>query len=179
MKSKLYILSFAVVAFSLSALNGQSLSSFQRKLEFQKSGDPLNTAQVTLRQDNSARLALTELESRTPQSSVEGYRIGIFFDNGASARANAMDVVKECKKLFGDIPTTMTYDNPYFKVSAGYYIDSEEAIMALNRVQRDFPKAYLMREQITPENLKLSWDQEVTNKKNNPSYEVVDESELN
>ncbi len=178
MKLKLYIISLAAATLSATTLNAQTLSSFQRKLEFQKSSDPLNSAQVTIRQDNSARLALSELATRPLESQVEGYRIGIFFDNGASARTNAMNVVKECKKHFGDIPTTMTYDNPYFKVSAGYYIDSEEAIMTLNRIQKYFPKAYLMREQITPENLKLSRDQELKHKASTPSYVEVDKSEL-
>lgn len=178
MKLKLYLLSFVVAVVSITMANAQSLSSFQRKLEFQKSSNPQNSAQVTIRQDNSARLALAELGAKPLQNRVEGYRIGIYFDNGSSARANAMKVVKECESEFGDIPTTMTYDNPYFKVSAGYYIDSEEAVMALNRVQKYFPKAYLMREEITTEQLKLSRDQEVKYRVNNPHYVVVTDDEL-
>ncbi len=156
---------FSVVALAtialISPLSAQTLSDFRQKLEFERPTDPANAAEVTIREDDSARLALTELSSREVDNSIEGYRVGVFFDNSATARAKAMEVVDKCEKLFADIPTTMSYDNPYFKVSAGYCIDSEEAIMMLNRIQKHFPKAYLLREQITPEDLKKAHDMEV------------------
>ncbi|MFI3248330.1 MAG: hypothetical protein R3Y39_04295 [Rikenellaceae bacterium] len=163
---------------SVSSINAQTLSEFRNKLEYTKASDPTSNAQVTIREDDSARIALTELESRDRVSSVEGYRIGIFFDNGATARAGAMEVVKQCEKLFPDIPTTMNYDNPYFKVSAGYCIDNEEAIMMLNRIQKHFPKAYLMREQITTEDLKAARDQERANARPTAGIDYVEVEEL-
>ncbi|MFI3289796.1 MAG: hypothetical protein SNH55_07200 [Rikenellaceae bacterium] len=134
-------------------LNGQTLSDFRNRLEYEKASDPFNNATVTIREDNSSRLALTELELQERSNSVDGFRVGVFFDNGASARANAEEVEKQFNELFPDIPTTMSYDNPYFKVSAGYCINSEEAIILLNRIQKHFPKSYLMRETITTSNI--------------------------
>lgn len=150
------------VATSLSA---QTLNDYRKKLEFGGSGDPFNRAQITIREDNSARIALTELASQSGERAIEGYRIGVFFDNGASARANAKEVLEQFEKYFSDIPVTMNYDNPYFKVSAGYCISSEEAVMMLDRIQKRFPKAYLMRENITPDNLRESREKELESKK--------------
>lgn len=163
MRLKIYKLGVATllgVALTTS-LGAQTLNDYRKSLEFGGSGNPSNKAQITIREDNSARIALTDLAARSHKSLVDGYRIGVYFDNGASARANAMKVVEQCKKYFGDIPVTMTYDNPYFKVSAGYCIDDEEAIMMLNRIQEQFPKAYLMREQISPADLVTAYKHEL------------------
>ncbi len=160
---KLGVLALLGVAITTS-LSAQTLNDYRKKLEFGGSNDPLNKAEITIREDNSARIALTDLAAQSGKSSVEGYRIGVFFDNGASARANALKVVEQCKRYFADIPVTMNYDNPYFKVAAGYCISDEEAIMMLDRIQKHFPKAYLMREQITPADLKAAREKELSSK---------------
>ncbi len=108
---------------------------------------------VTIHEDDSSQSALESYASRKQNNVVNGYRVGVYFNNSAQARSGAMEVMKRCEMLLQDIPATMSYDNPYFKVSVGYCISEEEAVIMLNRVQRYFPKAYLMRERITIENL--------------------------
>ena len=79
----------------------------------------------------------------------KGYRIGIFFDNGAEARANALAAKQTFETAFPDIPVYLVYENPYFKVSAGNCVTSEEAIVLLGKIRSQFPEAYLMREDLT------------------------------
>ena len=43
----------------------------------------------------------------------------------------------------------LVYENPYFKVSAGNCVTSEEAIVLLGKIRSQFPEAYLMREDLT------------------------------
>ena len=91
--------------------------------------------------------------SRESQSNdrirFKGYRIGIFFDNGAEARANALAAKQTFRTAFPDIPVYLVYENPYFKVSAGNCVTSEEAIVLLGKIRSQFPEAYLMREDLT------------------------------
>ncbi|MFR9651577.1 MAG: hypothetical protein SNG35_06110 [Rikenellaceae bacterium] len=108
---------------------------------------------VTLNIDRSASSALERVESGDANREMIGYRVGIFFSNRANGRAEANDVVERCKEQFEDIKTTLIYDNPYFKVHAGYATSNEEAVMMLNRLQKIFPKAYIIREKMTPADL--------------------------
>ena len=47
----------------------------------------------------------------------------------------------------------MVYENPYFKVTAGDCLTSEEAIILKGRVQGVFPKAYVKNEELTAADL--------------------------
>ena len=82
--------------------------------------------------------------SRESQSNdrirFKGYRIGIFFDNGAEARANALAAKQTFETAFPDIPVYLVYENPYFKVSAGNCVTSEEAIVLLGKIRSQFPE---------------------------------------
>lgn len=168
-----WIFGIGVVSASL-VCNAQSLNDFRDKLSlFERNDDQefVRYANVVVNEDDSAKEAFEALRAQNAEydkngveivtkpgtkpkpQSVEGYRIGIFFDNGASARANARRVVERCDSLFADIPVSMSYDNPYFKVSAGYCTSQQEAVMMLNRIQRHFPNAYLMRDVITTDNI--------------------------
>ncbi|MFI3304957.1 MAG: hypothetical protein R3Y68_00415 [Rikenellaceae bacterium] len=161
------ILTLICVAGSLIATSAQvegsyTPSEFDQPYELADSTtDAQYRANVRVTPDDSAAEALRliveqnvdEKSGEPNAATVQGYRIGIFFDNSASARARATEVVQRCDSLLGDLQTTMSYDNPYFKVSTGYTISQEEAVMQLHRVQRYFPRAYLMRESVTPQNI--------------------------
>ena len=158
---------------SISALSAQSLDQLKEKLSFLEadtSSEYARYVNVEIREDESSQRALVALidQGRDEQSgepidvSMSGYRIGVFFDNGASARAEAERVLHLCDSLMADIPATLSYENPYFKVTAGHCITQEEAVMTLHRVQRYFPSAYLMRDEITPANIVSSRWQEVS-----------------
>lgn len=107
---------------------------------------------VTLNSDRSATAALEKLESGAVRE-ISGYRIGVFFSNRANGRAEANAVVEKCAELYSDIETSMVYDNPYFKVHAGFATTNEEAVMLLSRLQKSFPKAYIIREKMTPKDM--------------------------
>ncbi len=118
-------------------------------------------ASVSVNIDPSASAAIDSHVSDAKRDMIDGYRVGIYFNNSSSARSGAMDVMAKCDSLYRDIIVTMSYDNPYFKVSAGYCTNSEEAIMMLHRIQRNFPKAYLMRERISIDQVIASRKHEV------------------
>ncbi|MFR9594059.1 MAG: hypothetical protein SNI57_05865 [Rikenellaceae bacterium] len=129
------------VAFLASA---QTLEDFKDNL----STPSESGSSVTITESYSAQSALRRIAATPKKSGFLGYRIGIFFDNSPTARAKA-DAAKELfESRFPAEEVYMVYENPYFKVSAGNCVTQEEAVILLDRIQRVFPKAYIMREQL-------------------------------
>ncbi len=133
-----------VALASALTLSAQNIESFKDSL----SRPTTDGARVVVKESQSARLALDNLAQRAKRSEFLGYRIGIFFDNSATARATAERVCEEFSEAFPSENVYMVYENPYFKVSAGDCVTQEEAVMLLSRIQRHFPKAYIMREEM-------------------------------
>ncbi len=79
---------------------------------------------------------------------IAGYRVCIFNDNGQDARQQAETVKAEFEESYPNINTYIVYENPYFKVSIGDCLSSEEAVMLLGRVSPLFPKAFIKSESI-------------------------------
>ena len=69
-------------------------------------------------------------------------------NNAQTARRDALATQENFAALFPEEQSYLTYENPYFKVAVGNCTSQEEAITLLGRVQRSFPKAFIMRENI-------------------------------
>ncbi|MFI3319380.1 MAG: SPOR domain-containing protein [Rikenellaceae bacterium] len=134
---------------AITSLCAQSLDNYTSKLATPTSTDGGREASVAVSADNDAREAIKRIEALPRNAEFLGYRVGIYFDNSPSARVNAQEVLTKFRNIFPNVESFMIYENPYFKVSAGSCATQEEAVMLLNRVQRHFPDAYLMREQMT------------------------------
>lgn len=93
-----------------------------------------------------AERVLSQIGSMVKRNSMSGYRIGIFFDNGADARAKATAAKNLFAETFPSTSVYMSYESPYYKVAAGDCLTSEEAIILHDRIKGTFPKAYIMRE---------------------------------
>lgn len=88
------------------------------------------------------------LEASRKPSSVNGYRIRIFFDNSQTARTSASSTRARFEEMFPNIPVYLNYENPYFKVSVGNCLTIDEAIILWGQVKGAFDKAFVMREEI-------------------------------
>lgn len=150
----------SVDSLAVDSLAVDSVIVVVRNLETYKehltsSVDSLLIGSVAISEDKSAAAALLSLQQRRDATGdlLDGYRVGVYFDNSAAARARALWVVEQCKLKMPYVIPTMSYDNPYFKVALGYCVSLEEAVILLNKVQRHFPKAYLMREQFSPQKI--------------------------
>ncbi len=138
--------------------SAQTLGQYRAKLAAASAASEF--AIVEVNEDLSAKEALAKLDNDPSSKKVAGYRVGVFLSNSPNARSQANAVVAICDSLFADVVTTLSYDNPYFKVNAGYCLTLEEGVILLNRLQSRFPRAYLLREDITPNNLVRSWNRE-------------------
>ncbi|MFR9649152.1 MAG: hypothetical protein SNJ33_04180 [Rikenellaceae bacterium] len=100
-----------------------------------------------------AKVIMDSIKMSQRSDFVRGYRVGIFFDNGQSARNGAITVRNRFVELHPDIKVYVTYENPYFKVAAGDCIEQEEAVILLEKIRHNFPKAFIQRDNIAIEAL--------------------------
>lgn len=92
--------------------------------------------------------AIVHQTLRNSRRQYSGYRIRLFFDSRQTARSSAEACVTRFKAAFPEIPVYMTFDNPYFNVSAGDYRSKLEAESALRLIKTEFPSAYVVREKM-------------------------------
>ncbi len=160
MKSGRIIITLTLALLSIGAM-AQHVIDYQSRLQEPILADNYLPAGVNLYMDESSARIMNILNNQQVDSLVAGYRIGIFLSNGYAARTEAEAVIERCERYFKEVPTTLRYDNPYFKVSAGYCITLEEAVILLNKLSQRFPRAYLVREQIPINCFSESWQREV------------------
>ena len=79
---------------------------------------------------------------------ISGYRVRIFFDNKQTARNESEQTVARFRELYGEIAVYRTYTNPYFKVTVGDCRTRSEAMHLLSRIKRNFPSAFVVKENI-------------------------------
>lgn len=79
---------------------------------------------------------------------LNGYRVRIFFDNKQTARVESEETLKRFESLYHDVVAYRTYANPYFKVTVGDFRTKSEAVKLLERIKREFPSAFVVKENI-------------------------------
>ena len=137
------------------AASAQNLTTFKSRLGAPVQIDSLTTVRSTVQvseHGDAAQIATRAASTVRPQS-VNGYRIMLFMSNSQSARTDAFAACDSLAVRMPSLPTYVTYDNPYFKVTAGNCTSQEEALILLERIKPTFPKAFIMRENIPLEEL--------------------------
>ena len=82
------------------------------------------------------------------ERTLNGYRVRIFFDNKQTARVESEETLKKFESLYHDVSAYRTYANPYFKVTVGDFRTKSEAFRLLERIKREFPSAFVVKESI-------------------------------
>ena len=98
--------------------------------------------------EDAAR-AVAEASRAEQRDRVSGYRVCIFSDNGPEAREGAFAAMKLFSETYPGVKAYMGYDVPYFKVSVGNCLTTEEAIILKERVSATFPKAFVKSEELS------------------------------
>ena len=143
----------AAIAVSV-ALSAQNLQTFKQRLATPVQVDSLTTIKQTVivtEHDDAA--SLTQQGANKQTAAVNGFRIMIFMSNSQTARTEALAARDTLAVRMPDLQSYVTYENPYFKVAAGNCTSKEEALVLLEKIKRDFPKAFIMRENIPLEEL--------------------------
>lgn len=104
---------------------------------------------VTIRQSADVARALESKIEGNSFKEVSGYRIRVYFSNARTAREESTSVVSRFREKFPQIPVYHNYVNPNFKVTVGDFRSKSEALELLEIVKRDFPSAFIVKENIT------------------------------
>lgn len=107
-----------------------------------------SNAEVVLHQTDSIYAAMNSHLKDNAARTLSGYRIRIFFDNKQSARVASEEALKKFESLFHDVSAYRSYANPYFKVTVGDFRTRSEAMSYLERIRKDFPSAFVVKENI-------------------------------
>lgn len=79
---------------------------------------------------------------------INGYRVRIFFDNRQTARNDSEATLKAFESRYPEHGAYRSYANPYFKVTVGDFRTKSEAMQLLQKIQGEFPSAFIVKESI-------------------------------
>jgi len=79
---------------------------------------------------------------------IDGYRIQIFEESGNKSSTRAREVMAEFSTKYPDIPVYLTWQAPNFKVRVGDFDTRMKAEGFLNRIERSYPIAWVIRDKI-------------------------------
>ena len=105
-------------------------------------------ADVEIYQSQEVASALRKQIQANSKRTMNGYRVRIFFDNKQTARVESEETIKRFESMYHDVKAYRTYANPYFKVTVGDFRTKSEAMELLSRIKREFPSAFVVKENI-------------------------------
>ena len=105
-------------------------------------------ADVEIYQSQEVASALRKQIVDNAKRTMNGYRVRIFFDNKQTARVESEETLKRFESMYHDVKAYRTYANPYFKVTVGDFRTKSEAMELLSRIKREFPSAFVVKENI-------------------------------
>ncbi len=105
-------------------------------------------ADVEIYQSQEVANALRKQIQANSKRTMNGYRVRIFFDNKQTARVESEETLKRFEAMYHDVKAYRTYANPYFKVTVGDFRTKSEAMELLSRIKREFPSAFVVKENI-------------------------------
>ena len=144
------------LALSMAALavRGQSIDAFKQRLAQPTAGSALyDPARVVVSEHGDAARAVANAARDAQRLSYKGHRVCIFFDNGPDARSGAIAAKQLFEETYPGIRVYMVYESPWFSVSVGNCLTTEEAIILRGKVAQTFPKAFLKNEVISAADL--------------------------
>lgn len=105
-------------------------------------------ADVTISQTSVVADAVRRQVASNGERPLSGYRVRIFFDNRQTARVESEETLRHFESLYHDVVAYRTYANPYFKVTVGDFRTKSEAMRLLERIRKEFPSAFVVKENI-------------------------------
>ncbi|MDX9845450.1 MAG: SPOR domain-containing protein [Tenuifilaceae bacterium] len=104
---------------------------------------------ISIKQDTKVEQLLNAYYlQNASKPGMQGFRIRIFFDPGQTSRTRSLEVMNEFMEGFPGMSIYRTFDSPYYKVSVGDFRTRDEAIRMLSKLNRKYPKAFIVPEWI-------------------------------
>ncbi len=80
--------------------------------------------------------------------SISGYRIQIFKGSGNSSLENARLFSDDFSEDHQNIPTYISFQEPYYRLRIGDFRDRLDAINFLRKIKNDYPSAFVIQDEI-------------------------------
>lgn len=106
-------------------------------------------ANVKVHQSKAIWDSMHEHFNTNKDRTITGYRVRIFFDNKRTARTESENTLNRFVEKHRDIAAYRSYVNPYFKVTVGNFRTKSEAMQLLSSIKREFPSAFIVKENIS------------------------------
>lgn len=81
-------------------------------------------------------------------TSIEGWRIEIFFEAGNYSKKLAMEAKSKFVEQYPEVPSYLIFQQPYYKVRVGDYRTKMEAEKFLHKIEFDYPQAFVVADEI-------------------------------
>ncbi|MEI6577610.1 MAG: SPOR domain-containing protein [Bacteroidota bacterium] len=106
---------------------------------------------LTIFQDNRVNELIEKhiALNKRQEGVIDGYRIQIFFDSGAESKKRAMETKKDFQDKYTDIPSYLSFSEPFFKIRVGDFRRKVEADGLLHKINLIYPNAYIVRDKIS------------------------------
>lgn len=103
---------------------------------------------VKVHQSTAIRSAVASQVGKNRALQTDGFRIRIYFDNKQNSREASTESEQRFRRLFPGYNTYRTFKNPFFKVTVGDFRTRADAQVALQRISRVFPDAFIVKEKM-------------------------------
>jgi len=103
---------------------------------------------VQIIQDSNIDLLMSRYTAKAAERKLQGYRIRIFNNNEQTARETTLELEKQFREKYPDTAVYRTFADPNFRVTAGDFRTKSEAEKFKREIDKDFPKSYVVRENI-------------------------------
>jgi hypothetical protein len=84
------------------------------------------------------------------QSTLDGWRVQIFFDAGANSKKKATDVLSRFDNQYPDSKAYLSFKEPYYRVRVGDFRTRLEAEGFMKTIQGEYPNAFATSDKINP-----------------------------
>ena len=103
---------------------------------------------VAIKQSSHITKTVNNYIANASKKRLSGFRVRIFFDNKQDARDMSLNLENSFRELYPGIGVYRTYTNPYFKVTVGDFRNRSDAMKLFKEIERVYPSAFIVREQI-------------------------------
>jgi len=84
------------------------------------------------------------------QSTLDGWRVQIFFDSGANSKKRATDILNRFNNQYTDSKAYLSFKEPYYRVRVGDFRTRLEAEGFMKTIQAEYPNAFATADKINP-----------------------------
>lgn len=83
-------------------------------------------------------------------STLDGWRVQIFFDSGANSKRRASDALNRFTALYPETQAYLSFKEPYYRVRVGDFRTRLEAEGFMKAIAADYPNAFAAADMINP-----------------------------